>query len=758
MLGEDGYRNKYKYKNNKNKIYDDEEGEEDSDELEESYNKNTKKKSSNSLLKIIDYDDNDNNYNYAIISKASGINNKTKNRNKNEDNNKYKEERMNLKYNFKNISPKNKSSNNSTNKIKYKNILDKRKGKLDYLALIEELRNEIKVEKKVNLAIKSDINYDLFTILKQNLSSKKIMLEKLKKTCKKQNSALNLFSKDLDKENKKRFKIKSQIFGYLSKNEKSENSRNLSKKRAADIVLKVKEKELYNALNIMNALKSENEELKKILYENDDYNNNINMEDKSRAIDEKIKELINEKNDLEKQLKVHKKCIEEQNRYNSQIDNLNEELKQLKDNIQKIRNKTQSLISKNSKNNLNLNLSLNKSGNLKLNLNSPTNRNINASCSTPNMLANKYKIKNLKRGIILPLITAQKVKQNESVLTDYFKNKIRDYLNNDEEEYITLIEKIKNLEKSRRILENKHKNELKQFDSQLILLDEQFKILKGDSKGTNCNIRILKYRLNVVKGENKNNLKKLNELMKELQTKIELSKEKDHEISLLTGEISSLKKYGKYGNIKIPKDESSDYVDKLIQEREEKLNKNENIDEYVNENVNENFDEYVNKNIVENADEYVNENINENANEDVKEKFNEDIKENMKEKVNEKNNEDANEKVNKKINEDANEKVNEKFNENSNEKDNENDNEKSNENANEKINEKFNKDANEKVNEDINEKVNENINDNINENNGVDANNNDNNINQINTVDESIQANFHESDEFEEESELEEKK
>ena len=736
MLDGDGY------KNNKIKRYEDEEGEEDSDELEESDNKNFKKKNSNSLLKIIDYDDDNNNNINVIINKTSSINNKTKNRNKNEDHSKYKEERINLNYNIKTITPKNKISNNSSNKIKYTNILDKRKGKLDYLALIEELKNEIEVEKKVNLAIKSDINNDLFTTLQQNLSSKKIMLEKFKQTCKKQNSALNLLSKDLDKENKKRFRIKSQIFGYLSKNEKSENNRNLSQKKAADIVLKVKEKELYNALNIMNALKSENEELKKILYENDDYNNNINMEDKSRAINEKIKELIKEKNDLEKQLKVHKKCIEEQNKYNDQIDNLNEELKELKDNIQKIRNKTQSLIINNSKNNFNLNLSLNKNGNLKLNLNSPTNRNINASCSTPNMLANKYKIKNLKRGIVLPLITAQKLKQNESVLTDYFKSKVRDYLNNDEEEYITLIEKIKNLESNRKILENKHKNELKQFDSQLVLLDEQFKILKWDSKGTNCNIRILKYRLNVIKGENKSNLKKLNELMKQLQTKIKLSEEKDHEITLLAGEISSLKKYGKYGNIKIPKDEASDYIDKLIQEREEKLNKNENIDEYVNENVSQNIDE----NVKENANEYANENVNENANENVKESVNKNINEKVKENVNENVKENANENANENVNENANENVNE------------NANESVNENINENTKENVNENINENVNENINENINKNINENINEKNEGDINNNDDNIKQIKTVDESIQASFPESDELEEENELEEKK
>ena len=148
-------------------------------------------------------------------------------------------------------------------------------------------------------------------------------------THKKQKSALSLLTKQLDKENKKRLKLKLPKTNLTINNDEvtDRSIKEPSKEQALNIVLKVKEKELSNATNKINALKTENEVLKKILYENDDYNNNINLEDKTKEINDKIEKCNNEKNLLIKQLKIHKKCIEEQNGYNAQYDNLKEELK-----------------------------------------------------------------------------------------------------------------------------------------------------------------------------------------------------------------------------------------------------------------------------------------------------------------------------------------------------------------------------------------------------------------------------------------------
>ena len=192
-----------------------------------------------------------------------------------------------------------------------------------------------------------------------------------------------------------------------------------------------------------------------------------------------------------------------------------------------------------------------------------------------------------KKGIILPLISSQTINpsqnqnqdQNESILTDEFKKKVKEYLDNDEDESMALIEKISNIEKSRKMIENKHKNELKQFNTQIKTLEEQFKLLNSNSKGSNSNIRVLKNQLNTLRGNNRLDAKKFYELKKELQSTIDVSKEKDYEISLLIGKINSLKNLANYGNVEIPKNDISELIDKIKQ-------KNKYINLYKNENKN----------------------------------------------------------------------------------------------------------------------------------------------------------------------------
>lgn len=430
---------------------------------------------------------------------------------------------------------KNQNNDNNTNKE------NEIKLKSEYIAFIEGLENELELEKNINNKLKDNYNSDEIQKLKSDLKEKTTMLNKLLSTHKEQKTALSLLTKQLDKENKKRLKKKIRIKNISIRND-DDTDRSIeetSKEQAINIVLNVKNKELSAALKKMKALKSENEVLKKLLYENEDYNNNINIEDKTKEINEKIEKYNDEKNILVKQLKIHKKCIEEQKEYNDKYDNLKEELKDIKKNIQNVRGETLKLINDNQKN-------IFPNNNLYLGSLSQNSILTNNTSSSPNIHITKNKIRNRNNngGLILPLITSQTIEQNqnESLLNDSFKKRIKDYLN-DEDEYFNLIDKINSLENNRKLIENKHKTELKQFNTQIATLNEQFQILNGDSKSSNCNIRILKYKLNTIKGDNKIQIKKFNDLKKELQTKINLSKKKDFEISLLTGQINKLRKH-----------------------------------------------------------------------------------------------------------------------------------------------------------------------------------------------------------------------
>ena len=523
---------RYKYKNkNKNDI-----SEEDEEELEDGIEENSK--------------DNSNQRKDSKISDIIDNNSIKKESNENEDNN-AKEENDNKDED--DDTPKNKD---------------------EYMALIEQLENELKLEQNINIQLKDNITVDEIIILKTDLNQKTDLLDRLIITNKKQNSALNMLTRKLNEENKKKLKLKAKETQESNSREESERSnKNISKTQAVNIVLKVKEKELHNALNKMNVLKSENEALKKILYENVDYKNNI--EDKSKEINDKIEKYINEKNLLIKQLKEHKKCLDERKKYSDDYNSLKEELKQIKKNIQSIRGQTRNLI--NEKNGINLTVTNNNINNL---IKSPKNNEKKTASSLSPRRA-KTNNKN-KKGIILPLITSQTINQSqnlneeESILTDEFKRKVKEYLNNDEDESAILIEKISNIEKSRKKIENKHRNELKQFNIQIKSLDEQFKLLNSNSKGSNSNIRVLRYQLNTIKGNNKLDAKKINELKKELQSKIDISKEKDYEISILIGKINSLKNLANYGNVEIPRDDISDFIDKIKQE-------NQYIDVYKND-------------------------------------------------------------------------------------------------------------------------------------------------------------------------------
>ena len=495
----------------------------------------------------------------------------------------------NINY-IKNISSKN--NNNNKAKEKTKNIeerhendilisLKKSKKATEYIAQIEELENELHLEKGINNKIKNGIKDEEILKLKNDLNQKNLMLEKLISTNKKQKTALSLLSKQLDKENKKRLRIKSPVT-FLN-TERSEMTE--IKPDAVDIVLKVKDKELSNATIKMNVLKIENDGLKKLLYENEDYNNNINMEDKAKEMNDKIQKCNNEKNLLIKQLKIHKKCIEEQAQYKEQYDNLKLELKQTKSKIHDIISQTFGMISNNKKNEKN-HLYLGMHSQDDINKSNSNRYNYN-TISTPNIHSKKIKIKNQKKiniidsnkkkGILLPLISSQNYSnnQNESILTDSFIKKIKEYLDNDEEEYNTLINKISNIENRRKLIETKHRSELKQFNSQIVTLNEQFQLLNCDKKGTNSNIRVLRYKLNTIKGDNRQHSKKLIELKKELQEKIILSKEKDYEISLLIGQINSLRNLANITNIEIPQDDINDYINKIKKEKIYETNETE---------------------------------------------------------------------------------------------------------------------------------------------------------------------------------------
>ena len=169
------------------------------------------------------------------------------------------------------------------------------------------------------------------------------------------------------------------------------------------------------------------------------------------------------------------------------------------------------------------------------------------SSSTPNIRSSKNRIINNNDKIKeLPEINPHlKFIKKEEINDDNFKKKIKEFLDGDEDEYMTLINKINNFTNNKKILENEHNIKIKKYNLRINSLDEKYKYLNSNSKGINNIIRVLKYKLNIINGSNKQLLKKLNEYKKELKLKNDLMKKKNNKINLLVEEINKIKDLSK---------------------------------------------------------------------------------------------------------------------------------------------------------------------------------------------------------------------
>ena len=263
----------------------------------------------------------------------------------------------------------------------------------------------------------------------------------------------------------------------------------------------------------MNSTKKKNEKLKKILYEFKDYLKNKNLENERDNINTRIIELNNEKNIIEKQLGLHQICIKEQNEINNELINFQKELRKIKDNIKEYNIRIKILTNKNASK-INFFIKSSSTGidsSKKINLNL-VKKNFGSN-STHNLKVNNYRYKNEKRNnktIELPKINSNSVIiQNKSKINNDFMKKIKEIF--DEDEFITL--------KNNNKIYKKHSVELNKYNTKITTLEEQNKYLSVVNKESNINFKSLKNTLHSLNNENKIELKKVNELIKELKTK-----------------------------------------------------------------------------------------------------------------------------------------------------------------------------------------------------------------------------------------------
>ena len=322
--------------------------------------------------------------------------------------------------------------------------------------------------------------------------------------------------------------------------------------------------------------KKENELLKKELYKNDDYTNKVGLEDYSNENKKKLIILNDEIKILNSQLEEHRKCLYERNLLNKEYLELKKNLKELKQTIKE---------AKDSLKERQRELELNIIGNIETIEDATSNNNLSPRSNITKTIAshNQKKIsrniiphlnfRNSYKSTLLPaILSPTSNKSDKNILSDEFYSKLRKHYEGRENEYEILLDKIKETENSRNFIENKHKNEIKQFNIQILNLDEQFKVLNNEGKGTGSNIRVLKYKLNTTKNEAKHFLAQLQRLKLKLDFAANVSKDRNHEIFLLKEQITSIR--NKTIN-RMKKELEKESVDSEESEKNKKLKVNE---------------------------------------------------------------------------------------------------------------------------------------------------------------------------------------
>ena len=451
---------------------------------------------------------------------------------------------------------------NENNEIVNENILGENDDK--YIAMIEGLEDELYIEQYITKSLKKDSDFnEEVNKLKTELNNKNNKLEQLKLINKKQENTLIEFRNKLKKE--KTMNNKVIINNENSPQLKNQSLREVSKNEAMNNAIKNKDSDLTNVLNKMNYLKKENEDLKKKIYQiennyTSNHTNNTTYEDSTQKNLEKIKFLQTEKRLIEKQLIEHNKCIEEQNLINKEYNNLKNELRLLKINNQDIKAKIKEFEKKilnieiNDINNSNSNymnynnnisnLLIKKKNNNIINRRTPSIRNTTFSKTLP-----KVQNKN-----ILPIISIQPLipnisnysnnnQSNKSILSEDFLKKIKNYFNENEGDYFNLIEKINNIENNT----GDNYAKLKKYNTQVGIMDK-INVINFEGKENEGGIKIMNQKLNLLKDENIQQNKKIEELNKHLDNIKIIEKEKDNEINALLNKINSMKNNLKLDN------------------------------------------------------------------------------------------------------------------------------------------------------------------------------------------------------------------
>lgn len=460
----------------------------------------------------------------------------------------------------------------------------------------------------------------------KELKEKENVLASITVTNSKLMATLEVLKKDVDEK-----------FDKVSFKQISEKMKPI-KENPLDIVLKVKEKELKNTMNLLEIMKRDNEYLKKSMNENININSFIEIQNKLKFKEAQVLELTNEIKLLSRSTEEHNKCIENKKEYENDKKNLREEIKKQKEFVRDLQFKLKEEEAKHIKTKDNLiNMkkqveasnrsllinkvnpgssiqgsksssvdfekikNLNHDENIIDAINSDNNNQDNKNAKARELVSSERKSNNLNSKILgIKNKNAEKVKVRDSSLNAKLplKKRLDIEANSKEklfsaEERITLenilsneeIEKFEKkydfLEHSRQAMENKLKLENKTLQKKFIEKEEQYEYLSLQFKESEQKNKILQFQVNEYKNEQKVLHRKINDLQTNLKNLYTIIRENYQENKLLTNQLTNLRKLVKHNAVPPMDSEVVRHLEKIknsnLDEEENLINNSSNI-------------------------------------------------------------------------------------------------------------------------------------------------------------------------------------
>jgi hypothetical protein len=379
---------------------------------------------------------------------------------------------------------------------------------------IKELEKSLK-EREKELNEKEKIIYNL------NIANSKLManLDDLKREV----------DEKLDKVNVKKINDK------MKKQKEKENP--------LEIVLKLKEKELKNKMNLLEILRKDNEQLNKTLESSSSIKAVIDLQDKLKLKEKENMDLANEVKILNRLLEEHKKCVKVKTLCDEEMRNLKEELKKAKEVSKESQLKLKDEECKHIKTKdsfLNLKREYDNTKKAKAEEMSIPKHHSNVDLKKVTNLNHDQNINNM-------LEEDAKVKKAEEI----------------EEK---LEKKYQVLEQSKLSMENRYKSEMKVIQKKLQQKEEQIEYMTNQFKEIEQKNKIMSFQMNEYKNEQKIYQRKLNDIQNILENNNSLLKEKEQEIKILVGQINSLKKLVKHNAVPPMDKEVAKHIEKIKNE------------------------------------------------------------------------------------------------------------------------------------------------------------------------------------------------